>query len=98
MELIVTVFLVEALPRRYKWSAIRPDESRYAGSSEPHFGAAIKAQGDADRAFRNPSIKWDLEFARHATEEVGKPVYRGHVFVSQEAVTRSSADQNHVKE
>ena len=87
MELTVTVSLVDALPRCYKWRATRPDASQYAGSSEPHFGAAIKAQGDADREFRNPPIKWDLEFARRATEEVGKPVYRGHVFVSEEAAT-----------
>jgi hypothetical protein len=88
MELIVTVSLVQALPRQYKWSAIRPDESMYVGSSEPHFGAAIKAQQDAERAFKNPPITWDLESDSPATEEVGKPVHRGHVFVPEEAVTR----------
>jgi hypothetical protein len=90
MELIVTVSLVEALPRCYKWRAIRPDASQYAGSLEQHFGAAINAQEDADRAFRNPTINWDLEFARRATEEVGKPVYRGHVFVSEAAAATQS--------
>jgi len=92
MKLTVTVSRVQAPPRQYKqykWSAIRPDESMYAGSSEPHFGAAIKAQQDAERAFKNPAIMLDKEADSLAMEEVGKPVHRGCVFVSEEAATRS---------
>jgi hypothetical protein len=91
MKLTVTVSRVQALPRQYKqykWTAIRPDESMYAGSSEPHFGAAIKARQGAERAFKNPRITWDLESDSHPTEEVGKAVHRGHVFVPEEAVIR----------
>lgn len=88
MELTVTISLVQALPRRYEWSATRPDGSRYAGSSEP-FGSSQQARDDADRVFKNPPITWDWGFARHAREETGAPVHRGRVFAPEDAATHS---------
>jgi hypothetical protein len=43
----------------------------------------------ANRVFKNPAVMWDWELARQATEELETPVYRGHLFVSEEAATRS---------
>jgi len=82
VKLTVSVFLVEASPKRFKWSATRPDGSEYKGSSES-FGASAKARDAADQAFNN-AISWDWEYERHAPERLGTPVCRGHVFVSED--------------
>jgi hypothetical protein len=87
MELTVTISLVQALPRRYEWSATRPDGGRYAGSSEP-FASSQQAMDDAEGTFKNPAIKWDFEFARHALAEIGTPAHRGRVFVPEDEAAR----------
>jgi hypothetical protein len=87
MELTVTISFVQEFPKRYEWSAARPDGSLYARSSGPPFGSSAQAMDSADESFKNLAIMWD--WGAHLPEELGKPVYRGHVFVAEESATRS---------
>ncbi|MGA2725895.1 MAG: hypothetical protein ABSG79_26240 [Bryobacteraceae bacterium] len=87
MELTVTISFVEAFPKRYGWSATRSDGRPYKASSEL-FGSSQQAMDAANQVFKNPAITWDWGFARHALEEVGMAVHRGHVFVSEDAATK----------
>jgi hypothetical protein len=82
MKLRITILFVQAFPKRYKWTGTCPDGSEYS-SAPASVGSSAQAMQDADDAFRSAAITWDWAYARHAPEELGTTVHRGHVFAAQ---------------